>query len=323
MLISHGAGQVSGAIAQIRRLTDQPQIRAKYSDSDILDLMNESYQEVLQDLYAQADQPPIGAYEVSTVTDQEYYVLPASVGEVVRIWILDSDGNKYQEIIPGSSLNPYGHGIRFEGNQRFSVSPEWATGYTIRVEYISSGDILMCVGKFDYADGSTSGLTLDPSNAQFEVTAGGVDPRPNAYVGGFVGLLGASNEFSATGDGASYVRFPIQHRIIDSYVASTGVFGVVPSWDFDISTAFDGTGPTIDFELYPIEAPAIWPVITRHTARLIAGFENRKDRFKILTQLYSEAKRATALRFANFQTRSGDSLVEKSPDWRDWYEGMS
>ncbi len=310
-------GELAAAIRSIRRLTDEPAIRAKYTDDVLMDLLNEAWQEVVHDLYAQADTPPWASFDVATVADQINYVLPASVGEIQRIKILDSSNELISEIIPSSHLNPFGYGIRFEGTQRFALEPTMLAGHTIRIEYIPSGDIVMHSGQVGFDDCTSTVLTLPVPNDtddDVKVLSGSVDARPNAYLGAYLGLIGITSE------PGPYPRFPIQQRIVASSSALDGTLTVSPAFDFDPSEVFQSGH--IQYEVYPMEAPVVWPVLTKHVARSIAGFENKKERFKLLTQLYAEAKRACCLKWANMETRAGDSMDARTIDNEEYMAGI-
>jgi hypothetical protein len=313
-------GEILTAIQRVRQLTDEPSDRAKYTDSHILQLMSESWNEVLQDVFGSAQNIPLARHSLSLVAGTRYYDLPCTVGELLRFDV--KDGNiKVAEIYPGNLQNPWGVGIHVEGTRRILLDPKPIQSMTVEVLYIPSGDILMHVGEALTSTGSTSGLKLRiPLHPILGNTAGSIDRRPNAYVGSFfTGYL--TNGSLPSG----YFQFPIQQRIITSYDVADASITVEPNFDFDISKLED-PGQIMMYEVVPFEATAMWPCIVRHTARHIAAVENRMDRFKMCNQLYAEAKRSVQLRSSNALTKSGMSMdprVSSNPDFHTfWYTGI-
>lgn len=315
--LTQTAGEIQRAIYSIREYMDEPSLQAKYTDTRLLQKLNESWQEVLYDLYAQAVNPPLACYAVTLTTSQQYYLLPASVGEIRRIVRLDSSGNVIWEVIPDAWLSPSGPGIVFEGTQRFWLSTgHIQEGDQIEIQYIPSGNVILHKGQseVDITLADTEFLLGDPGDSLL----GAVDRRPNAYLGCYLGLLDYGGP-----PPAGHNFFPLQQRIITDYNVATGKLTVLPAFDFewaDLPTATPA--PYISYEIYPIEAPIIWTVLARHVARVIAGVEGKKERFKTLTTLMAEAKRACALVWANAETRSGRNMPSATVDNRDFMRGI-
>lgn len=304
-------GNLAAALATIRRRTDEPTVRAKYTDPILVDMLNESWQEVLPDLYNQADNPPLARYTVTLTQGQRYYNLPCTVGEIQRIAKRDTNNRVQWEIIPRDRLNPAGPGITFEGTQRFLIDPDFVQSEEIEVLYIPSGDCYMASGTATPAAGSTNTLRIIGSGTA--VTMGAVDRRPNAYIGGILNIY----RFDGSPP-SGYSQFPIQQRIVRSYNVATGTLTVEPDFDMDLS-GLASPSSLLYWEVYPLEATCVWPVLTRHVARMILSDEAKSARFQLMTQLYQEAKRACALRWSNFQTRHGDKLGNNIIDNAEYY----
>ncbi len=309
-------GQIGRAIRTIRRLIDETPIQAKYKDESLIALMEEGWPEVLTDLYSVSMTPPLARYTVTPVVGQRYYGLPATVGEIRRIVARDTTtGRPTWEIIPHATLNPYGPGISFEGNQRciLEPTPQDASSTAFDVEYVPSGSVSLHVGRVPVTaiNGSTGTDTFylagaDPAS---QVMYGEIDRRPNAYLGSFLAVTDCEGGLKPTG----YAKFPVQERIIQSYSLADLSVTIEPDFDFDFGD-FPAQDKLLSYEIYPVEAPLVWPVLTRWVARYIAGAENRAARFRTLTQMYSEAKRACILSWANKQTRSGRDMNVVSVD---------
>lgn len=313
-------GEILTAIQRVRQLTDEPADRAKYTDSHILQLMSESWSEILQDVFGTAQNIPLARHNISLAAGTRYYDLPCTVGELLRFDV--KDGNiKVAEIYPGNLQNPWGVGLHVEGTRRILLDPAPTQSLTVEALYVPSGDILMHTGEALTSSGSTSGLTLRvPTTPILGNVAGTLDRRPNAYVGSFLSIYRTNGSLPS-----GYNQFPIQQRIISSYSVADASVAVEPNFDFDVSKLED-PGQIVMYEVVPFEATAMWPCIVRHTARHIAAVEVRSDRFKMCHQLYSEAKRAVQLRSSTALTKAGMSMdprVSQNPDFLTfWYTGI-
>lgn len=311
-------GAIAAAVARIREITDEPDVQAKYSDARLVSLMNEAWQTVTYDLYAQATNPPLARYTVTPVKDQFHYHLPANVGEVRRVCRRNSDGVMTAEIIPDPSLSVSGPGFRIEGLHSFYLNPpiKDSNADTFDIEYIPSGDTILQTGSVSVSGASTTVLPLASSP-----TLGEVDRRPYAYLGCYLGI------YTGSANPSGYDVFPVQQRIIEDYDIANQTVTVSVAFDFDPSDL--GGGETVSYEIYPMEAPIIWPVITREVARLIAGMEGDERRFKMLNALKSEAVRSCALTWANMEGITGNTMdagTHRNPDmlinhpfYRGWY----
>lgn len=306
------SGEINAAVATVYRLCDEPSIRAKYSNSTMVGLLSDSWPLVLTDVYNQAQNPPLARYSITTVAGQRYYQLPPCIGEIIGLRNRsDVDHSIVSEMVPYARLSPYGPGWAVEGGQRLLIQPDLASDYTFEVEYIPSGNIALVQGTTSI-DGSNiaTASTLELETA----VSGTIDARPKAYDGCVLSIYGWSGVLPS-----GYVRWPILQQVISSYDVATGVVTVEP--DFLVNLAQLGVvspAATLSWEIYPVEAPMIWPVVSIYTARKIAAFENKMERYKMLTQMYSEALRATCLRWANIQTRTPNHLERRSPDNPDY-----
>lgn len=307
-------GSIRAAVKRVRQLVDEPSIEAKYSDRDIVDLLNESWSEVVGDVFACAQHPPYAQHDIQLSTSQYVYPLPASVGEIRRIAKFSDNDEVEWEILPEGLLNPSGYGIILDGNHLLRMRPEHGLSDVITIEYIPSGDITCHVGQVILSGATTTVFPVSPTAA--DVLLGDLDGRPNAYAGCIFRWLSHGGTTSLKP--AGYNVFPVQVRRIASYSVAAPSVTVVPAFDFD-PTSLPNQELRSTYEIYPVEAPVIWPVIARHTARLISGMENKTGRFKTLTQLYEEAKRACVLRWGSLETRLGQSMETVTPENLDHY----
>jgi hypothetical protein len=309
-------GQIARAIQRVRQMVDDPETNAKFSDATIVQLLSESWSEVIGDLFAASDHPPLSRFTLTPVASQQYYYLPSSVGEILRVAERDgTTGLVKTEITPRNELSPWGPGIRFHGPHRVELTPIPTADWRVdswEVLYIPNGDVSLVAGTTAALDSNSTStaIRLNLSSS----TYGTPDQRPNAYVGCYIALVAASDL------PAGYSQFPIQERIISAYDVATGTVTVDVPFDFDIGSVL--AGDTVNYEIFPFEAPIVWRVIATYTARNIAGFENKTGRFKTLNQMYAEAKRACILRWTNFQTRNSQGFDVRTVD-NDLYMGRT
>lgn len=312
-VIAQKDGQIAAALERIYRMVDEPSIRTKFPQNAVLDLLNECWTETLTDLYNQAENVPLARYDVTLVSGQDRYLLPANCGEIVRVCKRDDPtGLVLWEMPIRGLLNPYGYGVRFEGTQHMIVNPTpTGTTETISVEYIPAGDVTLFVGLVPKASTSLTTVDLSAATAKYGV----MDRRPNAYTGCYLSLLKAT-EVTDTGDDtpATFSVFPIQERIITAVSYGVPVRATIaPAFSFNPSAM---AAPTtyIKFELYPIEAPLIWPCVCYNAAMKLAAIEKKTNHYRLLLDLYNRSKRATALRWANAQSRGGHAMQTDTPD---------
>lgn len=304
-------GQIVWALARIRKLIDDPSARTKFSDTHLLDLLNECWTEVLTDLYNVAENVPSVNFDITLVADQSDYMLPASIGEITRVVQRDDNGLVTSELIPRGLLNPWGHGFRIHGNTRIVFNPAPTAGETISVEYIPSGDVLLHRGS------AAAGLfTVNSVNIKTAtILEGALDRRPNAYLGYVIALLCMTDSAdSDVGDApGSFGAFPVQERIISTVDFSSGItLGVSPDFDFDPSAeAPDGY---FRYEIYPAEAPLVWPCLCYYAAAKLAATEKKTAQYKLMLDLFEKSKRATALRWTNAQSRAGKAFETDTPE---------
>lgn len=303
-------GAIATAISKVRLYLDEPSVRAKYSDTDILTLMEDLWPEVWLDIYAAADNPPLARYSFTPVVDQRYYNLPCTIGEILYITKRNTNNQIEWEITPRSLYHPMGPGISFEGNHRLLLELPVDSTAALEILYIPSGNVHMHTSTVLGTAFTSSTVVLDTTPS-----TGTYDRRPNSYVGSMIRVLASSTGTNPSG----YAVFPVQERIIKEFNVATSTITVEPDFDVDFSALSDAGSNSLTYEIYPVEATLIWPTLIRRVAYEIATIENKRDRASGLEKLYAQAKRACALHMANFQTRnphSFDPRTVKNEDYR-------
>lgn len=308
-------GQLRGAIAQIRLFLDDPSVRVKYSDTKILDLMNESYQEILRDVYAMALNKLTMKFPITFTDGTDYYQLPPTVGEVIGITYTNDYGSTEVDLLPRPWGSPYEFGWKVEAGGRLYVKPTLGLGWpnTLDLEYVPSGDVVMHVGRIDKTTATTTKIYM--GEVASPTVVGSIDRRPHAYKGCYLSLFAHENTAQKP---AGYDRYPIQQRIISTWDVASGETVVDPAFDFDPSTLNDAGSLYSLYEVYPMEAQLVMPAVIRHVARNIAIIEDRMTKAKGMERLYAEAKRSVALAWASAQSRRNTRMSNQVRDNYDY-----
>lgn len=180
----------------------------------------------------------------------EYYQLPPSVQEVLRIVQRDSSNRITADWVPRGDMHPLGAGWVLEGNTiAFRPSPT-LTSYNFEIFYISNGDILP-----HYSSAGVS--TQFPTNTTMKIattpTLGVMDRRTNAYVGMVLRILPGG--------------FPTQERLISAYNIATATVTVrVP---FEITmTPYS----LIPYEIVPWTGQAMWEAVSASSAMKLGAY---------------------------------------------------
>ena len=307
-------GVLTTVCNRVRQALDEPTLQAKYTDTRIIERLNEAWPETVVDLYAAASNPPLARYDVTVTDNMLYGVLPATVGEVRRIELWNSDGvTLVGEIIPRSRFNAYGQGIAFEGTHRFRIEPNVLSASVLRFFYVPSGEAVLLKGTTPISQQTSTGLTLSSATT---ASLGAIDRRPHAYIGSIIRTLSYTG-----GLPSGYLRYPVEDRQISAYNVATGALTITEPW-----TLYSSLMPTplgnLTYEIFPPEAQGVFPVLWLKVARDLCAEENRLDKFKVYSSRVLETRRAMMLAWSRKQTRSpqaynGDVSLD-NPDFNGW-----
>ena len=254
-----GSGFLSDVVSLVRKATDEPNNSPKYTDGDIVELIQAGMDAVITDIQAQTDHPLVVRYNITLVSGTQFYVLPPSVATLIRVAKINtSSGIPEYESWPGSYMNPAGHGWKIEGNV-IRFLRDWQSTDTLELMYHPNAEPLM--HKATATSATSTGLVFPAS-----VTDGTLGTRPNEYVGMLARLI--------TNDSGLQ-----EERLITAYDVATRAATIAHAWD----TTPSGT---IVYEVVPIFSRLIKHVIALRTAIDLLSQEGNSQRMATLNQNY-------------------------------------
>ena len=289
-------GFLTRTISRVRTFTDEPSSNAKYTDAKILDLVESSWADVLEEINRNASAPVRVrhdlAIDTATGLNANTYILPPTIGRLFQIDKVDSNGNVEWTIVPRSPWNPAGPAVLLEGNC-LTISPDWGAGsYTLRLTYMPVGDVRLHEGTIA-ASAITNDATANTCAVMLASSpdTGSLDTRPNAYAGSVLRILGDGG----TGATNDYV----QERVIRSYDVETRTATVSPA------LTYVPTGTEVTYEIAPLLANAFDIVVALDVASMILGIEGDPKREKSTALQYARKIRTIRLNAAAYESIVG------------------
>jgi len=173
--------------------------------------------------------------DITTVNDQDHYLLNPNIGRVLRVAKKDSDsGLPHSEIRKRSEKDPGGHGWSLEGN-RLSILPQPNASETITVWYTPSGEVSPHYAVDGYLN-STTVVKLSKGDL-FSGLLGEVDRRSHSYVGSVIRMTtstGTVEERVITAhDAATTSDYQGQVTVSEIFtgdVSRACTYEIIPSW---------------------------------------------------------------------------------------------
>jgi hypothetical protein len=190
---------LSRTIASVRSVTDEPELNAKYTDSKIIELIEQNYALVLAEINRNSRTPVVVKTTVTYDGSTAQYRLPNNIGSVYAIYTESTAGTRlfYSS---RDRLNTRGRFVWVEG-QMLCVQPNvLASGTIVTVEWIPSGTARLHCGACGV---STDGLTVTLGASPY---AGALDTHNNAYSGCVLRILKAdgTNDYMQESPISSY-----------------------------------------------------------------------------------------------------------------------
>jgi hypothetical protein len=214
--------------------------------------------------------------------------MPACVGEVLRLCVLDESGRALQEAVPRGLFNLRGPNWKVEGNLiSFLPFPPEDYAY-MELWYIHSGDYSSV-----YVSTASASFTLDATKkiATMVVSTapalGSFDRRPGAYVGQMLRLIPTSGV--------------VEERLIDSWTY-TGT----NTWTATVRKAFvnAAVGQLPAFEIAPESNEPLFEAVAAFGAMKMAGYRKISgEHFGIIQAQYRDAMKTLMDHYANIQMR--------------------
>jgi hypothetical protein len=255
-----GSGFLSDVVSLIRKATDEPGASAKYTDGDIVELIQVGMDTVMTDIHVNTDHPIIIRYSITLVDGTQDYILPPNVAELIRVAKINSTtGLPDYEIWPGSYMNPIGSGWVLEGNV-LRLLRNWVSTDTLELMYMPNSEPLMHKGTAEDVAASTITLMATP-------TDGTLGKRPNEYVGMLVRVISSTENVQ-------------EERLITAYNVTTRVATINKAWD----TTPTGT---LVYEVIPIYSRMIKHLVALRASIDLLSQEGNSQRMSTLSTNYA------------------------------------
>lgn len=293
-------GFLTRCIAWTRKWADEPSTDPKYTDADIITLLEGAYAQVLHEVN-RVDPHPITARFDASLTgceDDDIYVsLPVGMGKILRMEYLDSDKDLISVVESRGILHPWGPGFEVQGNTLCVREDAFDEDNTIRFEYAPLGCAHLVEGTIDDGDYDGTALTVAVGAASGYTNVNGqLDIRDNAYAGSIFRVLG-------TDDGGGTGTNVGQERIIESWDAS--------ALEFTLTHALDTApvaGDTLTFEVGPVLPEGLDMVIALRAAMNVLGVEGTRSRLASMRELYATHIRDVRLSAGQRHTYDNEGL---------------
>ena len=254
-----GSGFLSDCVTMIRQFTDEPSTEPKYTDSDLVRMIQDAFVDLHRTINVNTDHPILVGVDITLEDGVQDYLLPPQCGQLYRVAKMNSStGLPEWEEWPGNDLDFSGQGFTIRGNTLHFTRDRNSTE-TLNLLFIPNGEAYLHKGEAQAATAST--ITLDTSPDD-----GTLDTRANVYVGSMVRVLSDDNGY-------------VQERIITAYDNTTLVATVTP----DFSPTPAGTPPvTIVYEVLPQYSSMVRKAVVLIATLEVLASEANSKRYTII-----------------------------------------
>ena len=264
------------------------------------------YSRVISRIQNSSSEYVIEKTTISLVKDQQYYLLPACIGEIQRIVTMYDDGRIKTELLPRNQYSTRGPNWYVEG-EMLAIRPYPQVAEDIEIWYIPTTD-----AKPHYAEDGG----MNPAGSILTLTAGGwasqilgdLDRRESAYQGCVVRVIGRTSG-------------RVQERIIATHDASTNP----PRIDFRADfTESEIVGGVVSYEIVPAHFGAVTEAIAQGAAMnlLVGARRVTKAQHSMLMVNFKSAMKTAMDHFTFKQNRSPKKYERDTVDNRNRSGGL-
>jgi len=259
------------AITDFRDYSDEPIIKAKYTDAKVILKLESAYAEIISEINRNKTDPIVARYTIthSTSTATTKYLLPYLIQSVFAIYQESTLGNDVKVFYDSRSRqNRYGRGVWIEGHTLFVQPNNLNDGDILTIEYSPSGTARLHTGTCTV---DSTGLLVTFGATP---TDGTLDTHANAYAG---------SVFKIVSDADADYNFQ-QERTITAYDNITRV----ATLDMALSpNAGDGvqSGDT-SYEIAPAIYQGLDHAIALYLAWWIVSIEGGIQRSALIQRMY-------------------------------------
>ena len=278
-------------IERIRGLLDDPDLEAKYNDDYLVrHIIQPAFATVTSRLNNSSTNAVMQRLSFPLAQNVADYQMPACVGEVLRLCVLDESGRTLQEAVPRGLFNLRGPNWKVEGNL-ISFLPYPPQEYAfMELWYIHSGDyssVYVSTANASYVLDATKKIATIIVNTPAPAL-GSFDRRPGAYVGQMLRLIPTTGV--------------IEERLIDSWTHVSN-----NTWQATVRTAFvkaTANAQLPAFEISPESNEPLFEAVAAFGAMKMAGYRKISgEHFGIIQAQYRDAMKTLMDHYANIQMR--------------------
>lgn len=272
-----GSGFLSDCVSLIRKSVDEPSTTPKYTDSDMVELIQGAFDVIIQDISINTDHPMLARMEISVVDGQQEYVLPSHCAGVWRLAKINAVTNvPIWEVWPKGQLSFRGSGFSLEGNV-LRLNMDWNQSETLEILYEPNGETTIHKGTAGAIDASTVTFATSP-------TDGTLDTRESCYVGYMIRILSSDEAI-------------VEERMITAYDNNTGIATV----NVDFTETHTGT---VVYEVLPQYSRLLKHAVCLRASLDLLANEGNAQKINTLERAYkvklSALRRAVTRKQARF-----------------------
>lgn len=281
---------IQRTITDFRRHTDEPETNAKYTETVLIGMIEQSYSTIISEINRNKKEPIVARYNITYVLAQETYILPPTIETIHAIYKMDtsSGSSGYKTFLDSrGQLNPRGRSVWQEGGILHIANNILSDGDVLTIEYVPNGTPRLHYGALTL---DTAGVVANLSTQ----TLGTLDTRLNAYAGCILRIYHDAD--------TSYNY--IQERTIASYERTTKKATVDVAFS---PNQGDGTHTGVtSYEIAPPISRGLDHVIGLYLAMWVAATETDKSRYYLIRNFYRDALRNLRLQafYSNLQSCS-------------------
>jgi len=285
--MSLAEGFLTRCVTRVKEAIDDPDIEGKYSNTQIVNFLEEAYAEIIGEIMRNSKASQLCYFDIvlGAPTADQRYVLPPIIGSVRSIEILDSGGAFLGYLMPEGLTTSGGQGSRISGNILFIAQNRMASGGIVRIRYVPKGTSRLHDGTASAATASTVTLAATPNQGE-------LDRRENAYAGSTIRLLGDVSNI-------------MQERLIYAYDPTTRVASIKPDFSPVPTSSVGPPVVSILYEIGPLMAPVLQPVIAYYAAQSIAAVEGMREKVAALNLIILRRMRTLRLNAAHYNAYDG------------------
>jgi hypothetical protein len=292
--IAAADGFLARGIANWRLYTDEPGINSKYSDANIIEMLQSSYGFVLGEIIRAI---PMGAtVQVAPMTycditlgdgdEDQFYALPPHIKTILKVRLFDSEGNEKTTLFSHGMGHPGGKSFRIEDNVLWVAKNTLGDDDVVRIDYYASGAPSL-------HDGTASAVATDGTTVTLAATpsTGTLDTHPNAYAGCRLRILGA------TTNGYTQERNILSYNHVTRVATLSAALSPVPA-------------TSVVYEVCPVTDTLMDRTIVLHSVLDVLAIEVAPQRYNLIKDRLANSLRDLRLFYGQRDAQSG-GRVEK------------